>query len=426
MGGRRIKDASRDLAEARGPRQEAVEAERLCGPVKGGGMRPCGPAFASPPSHQGEGRMPSKPSFYKEEGSKDRMRCRQTGTFPEEPARRTAAPVSAGQWAALVGGGVLAALLLMEPEAAALGALNAMLCWAQTVAPAMFPFMALLPLLTGPAATRACEKLLGRPMRALFRLPGSAAGALVAGMLGGSPAGALAVRRMHGIRQGQMRRLGTAAAGLSPVFLVGGVGAGMLGSVEMGRVLLRAQIGSQLTLLLLTRGAWRNAEDILPDSETEAAPPLRGAVLSILTVGGWMTLFGALGQAARRILGSDLAGILCLVDVVTGVEHISHLPLNGHTRMLLLAAVCGFGGACIGLQNLAILREAGLRPGMYFATRMLAAALYVLLTEAQLGFWLAVPGWFSVSDAVLILILSSISIGIYIINFMKKSDNASR
>ena len=317
---------------------------------------------------------------------------------------------------------MLAALLLTEPEAAALGALNAMLCWAQTVAPAMFPFMALLPLLTGPAAARACEKLLGRPMQALFRLPGSAAGALVAAMLGGSPAGVLAARSTPGIRQGQLRRMGAAAAGLSPVFLVGGVGAGMLGSAEMGRVLLRAQIGTQVTLLLLLRGAWRDAEDApLPEVEAAAAPPLRGAVLAILTVGGWMTLFGALGQAARRALGSGLEGILCLADVVTGAEHIARLPLDGQARMLLLAAVCGFGGACVGLQNLAILRQAGMRPGPYFAIRALAALLCALLTKAQLVLPQGRTGLPPVAAAAagVMVYLSSISIGINKVNFME-------
>lgn len=298
--------------------------------------------------------------------------------------RQGSAPPLA-QWAALAGGMALAALLLMEPEAAALGALNGMLCWAQTVAPAMFPFMALLPLLTGPAAARACKKLLGRPMRALFRLPGPAAGALAAAMLGGSPAGALAARRVPGIRQGQLRRLGAAAAGLSPMFLVGGVGAGMLGSADLGRVLLRSQVGAQLALLLLLRGAWKDADEVLsPEPEAAAAPPLRSAVLAILTVGGWMALFGALGQAARRVLGERADGILCLVDVVTGAERVAQLPVDGRTRMLLLAALCGFGGVCVGLQNLAILREAGMKTVQYFAARLLAASLCALLTAAQL------------------------------------------
>ena len=82
------------------------------------------------------------------------------------------------------------ALLLCRPEAAANGAREAMAQWYYAVAPSLFPFMALMPLLTCPEAARAYERLLGRAMRALFRLPGAAAPAMIAGMAAGSPAGA--------------------------------------------------------------------------------------------------------------------------------------------------------------------------------------------------------------------------------------------
>lgn len=285
----------------------------------------------------------------------------------------------------LAAGAALAALLLLEPGAAALGALNAMLCWARTVAPALFPFMALLPLLTGEDAARAWERLLGRPMRRLFRLPGAAAGALAAGLLGGSPAGALAARRAPGLRRDQRRRLAAATAGLSPSFLVGGVGAGMLGSAALGHVLLRAQLASQLILLCLLRAAPEAEEPPSPPAEPPAAaPPLRDAVLAVLTVGGWMALFGALGQSARRLLGDGAEALICLADVVTGAQRIARLGGDVFPRMLLIAALCGFGGGCVGLQNLAVLRDTGLRAGRYFAARLLAAGLCALLTAAQL------------------------------------------
>ena len=43
----------------------------------------------------------------------------------------------------------LAALLLARPAEASLGAARAMALWSASVAPAVFPFLALLPLLTG-------------------------------------------------------------------------------------------------------------------------------------------------------------------------------------------------------------------------------------------------------------------------------------
>ena len=84
-------------------------------------------------------------------------------------------------------------LLLTWPAEALSAAQGAMRTWAGSVGPSLFPFLALLPALTCPAARRAYARALGWLMRPLFRLPGSAAPALLIGLLAGSPAGALAV-----------------------------------------------------------------------------------------------------------------------------------------------------------------------------------------------------------------------------------------
>ena len=73
-----------------------------------------------------------------------------------------------------VGALLLAALLLSKPQAAAAGAIRAMAQWADSVAPSVFPFLALLPLLTSEEACAAYRAILGRAMGALFRLPGAA------------------------------------------------------------------------------------------------------------------------------------------------------------------------------------------------------------------------------------------------------------
>ena len=133
---------------------------------------------------------------------------------------------------------------------------EAMLAWYTSVAPALFPFMALMPMLTSPAAARGYERLLGRLMQFLFNLPGAAAPAVVVGMIAGSPAGAVAAVRTcaaAGLTRADAERLTMCCCGLSPAFLITGVGAAMLGNPADGTLLLRAQILTQLTLLAVTR-----------------------------------------------------------------------------------------------------------------------------------------------------------------------------
>lgn len=274
---------------------------------------------------------------------------------------------------------LLAALLLARPQASAAGALAAMARWHGAVAPAVFPFIALLPLLTCDAAIRAYAALLGRATEALFNLPGAAASAMVVGMAAGTPAGAIAARRVaarSGMNRGQLQRLALASMGFSPAFLVGGVGAGLMGSARLGWRLALAQLLTQLSLALLLRRAWADRTEPVPaaDPAREEAP-VRGAVLAALTICGYMALFGSLGAAARSLVGGPADALLCALDVPTGAALLAALPLAQAAKLAALAAICGFGGVCVILQGLGALRGCGIRAGECFALRALAGLL---------------------------------------------------
>lgn len=288
-----------------------------------------------------------------------------------------------------IGALALAALLLLRPGAASQGAARAMAQWCGTVAPAVFPFLALMPLITGEAAARAYRRLPCGWMARLFNLPGEALPALVVGMVAGSPAGAIAARRAAacpGMTRGQLRRLAAALPGFSPAFLLGGIGAGMLGSAAAGRLLLRAQLLTQLAMLALLRGAWRDdAEPVPHTGVADEEPPMRGAVLSVLAIGGWMALFGALAGVVRSVAGGAASdALLCVLDVPSGAQRVCAMPLAGGRRLMLLAAMCGFGGVCMGMQNLSALRGCGMRAADFFALRLLAAWLGTLFAALQL------------------------------------------
>lgn len=279
-----------------------------------------------------------------------------------------------------VGGFALLALLLAAPQAASRGAARAMLYWSASIAPALFPFLALMPLLTCSEAAEVYEKLLGRAMRGLFRLPGGAAPAMIVGLLAGTPAGTLAARNIAaraGMNRGQLHRLTIAITGFSPAFMVAGVGAGMLGSAGLGWKLLAAQGSTQLTLALLLRRAWRDRGQPVPEAdERPEAQPVRAAVLAVLTIGGYMALFGAIAAAVETRVGGNIADILlCLLDVPSGARRVADLGLAEGETVLLLAAMCGFGGLCVIAQNLSALKGCGLGAAEYIGWRVAAAAL---------------------------------------------------
>ena len=142
-----------------------------------------------------------------------------------------------------------AACVVLRPAVAANGVLRGLgLCY-ETVIPALFPFMVLSRLLLeSPAA--GWFGLLLRPYTRLLGLRGKKApAALLCGLLGGFACGAQAVDALY--REGELG-CGEAALllvctiGSGPGFIVGGVGALMLGRAGAGRLLLAAQVGASL------------------------------------------------------------------------------------------------------------------------------------------------------------------------------------
>lgn len=268
------------------------------------------------------------------------------------------------------------ALIFIRPQQAVDGAQRAMRLWYTGVAPAMLPFLALMPALTSPEACAAYRRLFSGVMEALFRLPGSAAPAVVAAMIGGSPGGAVAVRNCcasGGITASEARRIALALAGVSPAWLVMGVGCGMLGSKAAGVKLALIQAAVQLILL-------KTLEKVkIGGAAQRAVPQAEGrnfiwpAVETALSVCGYMVVFSACGSVIASFAGKKAgAALLAVLDLPSGVAEIAEMS------MAAVGCALGFGGICIGAQNIDALREIGVDWKEYFAVRGVAASLTAL------------------------------------------------
>ena len=115
------------------------------------------------------------------------------------------------------------------------------------------------------------------------------------------------------------------------------------------------------------------AKDIAPGTlncETQPVPPEQ---LTILTVCGYMALFGAVNGVAATYIGRRTAdALLCLLDVPSGALWISARPMARMWKPVLLAGMCGFGGACIAMQSLGALKGCGMGAGEYVGLRAVA------------------------------------------------------
>lgn len=266
--------------------------------------------------------------------------------------------------------------LFLRPQAAVDGAQSAMRTWYLGVAPALLPFLALMPMLTGSEAAAAYRRIFSKPMRFCFGLSGEAVPAVVASMLSGSPGGAVTTARLHvsgAISSQDAARISLAIAGVSPAYLILS-----FHDASVGIKLAAIQVIVQLLLLK----SLENVEFSLnPPTELQASVTgnsVRTAVEITLSVCGYMAVFGACGRVAAAFLGEKFGGmLLCALDLPSGMAWIAQRSFIGEG--LALGAVLGFGGVCIAMQNLEKLRCIGVRMREYFAVRLISASLTALL-----------------------------------------------
>ncbi len=155
----------------------------------------------------------------------------------------------AAQW--LQTGALLfaAASVLLRPAAAARGVLRGLALCHEAVVPALFPFLVLSRLLLESPAAQWVGLLL-RPYTRLLGVPGNKApAALLCGLLGGFACGARAVDGLYRageIGRSEAERLLVCAIGSGPGFVIGCVGAQLLGRAGAGWLLLAAQVAASL------------------------------------------------------------------------------------------------------------------------------------------------------------------------------------
>lgn len=279
---------------------------------------------------------------------------------------------------------LFAAALVASPGYALVGAQAGIRSWMDSVAPALLPFIAVIPYLTCDEARMIYNRIFGSAARRLFRLPGRAAAAIIIGWVAGSPAGAMAVAHVaaaEGLTNGEATRLAGLACGVSPVYALSVMGVALTGSAKTGWCFVVSQLTAQLMTGILFRKRFRGMNDRCAAAEIEEKRgSVIGAVLAVLRVGGYMVLFSAGLSISRGMIGEAVMLISPFIDLPVGSEYYARSEMPGW----ISAAALGFGGLCITFQNLDILSTVGVNSKGYILQKlicgMLCGGVYWLLS----------------------------------------------
>lgn len=286
------------------------------------------------------------------------------------------------------------------PQAAAQGAKEALGICMNTVIPSVFPLMFASMLLVRADRANIFGRILEKPVKFLFGLPGCAGKALTAAVLGGYPAGAAAVKTL--CKNGEISRKQAADISLiavcaGPSFVIGAVGCGIYSSTSAGVMLLCVQMISVLIIGIIMRFFFGKHETetsgnsiVAPNDDIFVSSALDSA-RSMMSVCTFVVLFGAIGgilSAAKLNHGISCilktikvpdtladSAVSMLLEVSSGCIQASKVSIEA------VAFVLGFGGLSVHFQIFSILKELGVNKALFVILRFMQGIICAVLAH---------------------------------------------
>ncbi|MBE6807506.1 MAG: hypothetical protein E7527_05845 [Ruminococcaceae bacterium] len=275
-----------------------------------------------------------------------------------------------------IGLALCAVALLTYPTAVATGISRGLSICSSVILPSLFPFMLLSGLLTDSPLCRRPGRVAVWVARRWFGLPGCCAPAILLGLVGGYPAGMMAVAQLY--KQGQIsreqwRRLSAFCVGGGPGFIVSTVGAGLLGSAQAGLLLFAAQ-----TTVALGIGIGLGRGHRHPEEETRPPLPPRRPFAHVVgdSCGALLTVCGFVTLAAMVLALSEGAGVAAALA--------GWLGLNTATVSAVLAGILEVSGGCVAVVGLGGLTPLWLSLTLSWAGLSVQGQLAAALPEERL------------------------------------------
>ncbi len=284
--------------------------------------------------------------------------------------------------------GLVLATLLIFPEQCRAGAANGVFLCIQVLIPSLFPFMVLSSFIVCSGMASKVPRCIETLTKGLFGLPKDCFAVILLSVLGGYPVGAKGINTLYcenKINNKQAEQMSMFCVASGPGFIVTFVGCSMLGNRNIGYILLTSQIISFLILGIIARFAAKGSSDYTGEfkknSKTSIGSALITSVSEAIKSCGYMcalvVLFGALCEILLYITEDipNLSWTVALIEITNGIKILA----QGYS-VLLISAMCGFGGLCVHFQIYALLGEIKISKIKFTIFRVLGALLNTIFT----------------------------------------------
>lgn len=271
------------------------------------------------------------------------------------------------------------------------------LCYSFII-PTLFPFFVCSGLLVYSGFGSLTAKYAGGIMRPLFNVAPAGSAALILGITGGFPLGAITAVQLYkcgALSKSETERLLSFCNNSGPLFVIGTIGVAVYGKLSYGVALYIIHIISSL----LTGFAFRSYHadkhhspdmrldtDDIPLSQAFSTA-LSNASKNIVTVCLSIIFFAAVSRTIIGILNlppliNSLATGLC--EFSTGTLKISMLDIELYKKLIMTSLIIGFAGISVHIQVMAVTADAGLSLKPYIGGKALQAVISAALTGIAL------------------------------------------
>lgn len=277
--------------------------------------------------------------------------------------------------------GTAGALTVFSPQAKS-GAYDGLLLAEGTIIPSLTPLLIIFLIVMKTGAKDALAKLFGSFCRRVFNLPSVCLPAILLGLIGGYPTGALLTKELFDneeIDNNQAKRMMCFNFCGGCGFIITAVGVCTLGSKRAGFVLFFSNVIASLIIgfaLSFTQKRIKaefysytcasNPGDILSKA-------VGSAVNSVLNITAFIILFSAIRNIFKV---PDI--LLPLIEITSGI------CAKGRYSLALTSAFLSFGGLCIHFQIFDILKQFKMKYFDFLLFRLLSAGLSYLVTQVLL------------------------------------------
>lgn len=285
--------------------------------------------------------------------------------------------------------------LLKSPASGGESVQNALKVCATRLIPSLFPFTVLVNMINRSELPAFFARLVGKPLAFIFGINENAVCALILGILGGFPIGAVCVEDLYKkgiVDKDDALRLTSAVTLASPAFCIGAADGSFPSGV--GLRLYFCQLAASMTVLLFTR-----RKPSIPSAKPKIKPvsavniftdSVSAGGITMVKICSFVIFFAVLGDGVCAVLEGSFGGTAgalaaSFFEITLAVRRVSRL--SGGLSPLIAAFAVGSSGMSVHMQVFSVLGDCRISKVGYLIRRILQGLLSAVFMYISLRFF---------------------------------------